>query len=81
VNHAKYISDRPLYALRARGFDGEGFFQTLDEATSTHLSHIRRVQPGGPYLIGYPFGLILAFEISERPLRERGEVKFNSATY
>jgi acyl-CoA synthetase (AMP-forming)/AMP-acid ligase II/thioesterase domain-containing protein/aryl carrier-like protein len=77
LNLAKYMVDRPLYALRAKGFDGEAFFQTLDEAISTHLSHIKRMQPEGPYLIlGYSFGGILAFEISKRLVREGHEVKF-----
>jgi hypothetical protein len=42
VNLAKYISDRPLCALRARGFDGEGFFQTSTRllARTYHISDV-----------------------------------------
>lgn len=37
MNLAKQITDRPIYALRARGFDGEPFFGSMDEMVSTYL--------------------------------------------
>jgi acyl-CoA synthetase (AMP-forming)/AMP-acid ligase II/thioesterase domain-containing protein/aryl carrier-like protein len=64
---ASFFADRPVYALRARGFDGEPFFETLDECISTYVAHIKRVQPYGPYaVVGYSFGGMFAFEISKR---------------
>lgn len=48
INLAKYITDRPLHALRARGFD------TLNEALEIYSSHIKKTQPKGPHAItGY----------------------------
>lgn len=60
--------DRPLYALRARGFEpGETTFGSIDEAVGTYVAAIRRVQPRGPYaLAGYSYGAMLAFEIAKR---------------
>ena len=65
VNLAKYITDRPLYALRARGFeDGQECFASVNEAVEVYYSHIRKTQPKGPYAItGYSQGSIMAFEI------------------
>ena len=67
LNLGKYIIDRPVYALRARGFnDGEEYFNSIPEAVSVYHEHIKRVQPDGPYAIaGYSFGAMLAFEISK----------------
>ena len=74
LNLANYITDRPVYALRARGFnDGEEFFSSIPEVVSTYHEHMRRVQPEGPYAIaGYSFGAMLAFEIS-KVLESEGE--------
>ncbi|ROW11307.1 hypothetical protein VMCG_01024 [Cytospora schulzeri] len=66
LNLARHITDRPVYALRARGFDGEPFFGSLDEMAETYLAAIKRVQPSGPYAIaGYSFGGTVAFEIAK----------------
>ena len=40
---AKYIVDRPVYALRSRGFDGEPFFDTMQECISTYHATIKRL--------------------------------------
>lgn len=66
LNLARHITDRPVYALRARGFDGEAFFGSLDEMAATYLAAIKRVQPRGPYAIaGYSFGGTVAFEMAK----------------
>ena len=67
VNLAKYITDRPMYALRARGFeDDQECFATVEEAAEVYYSHIRKTQPKGPYaLTGYSQGSIIAFEIAK----------------
>ncbi|MCJ1331775.1 hypothetical protein MMC10_008467 [Thelotrema lepadinum] len=64
---SKLMDDRPVYALRARGFDGDPYFSTIDEAVTTYYTAIKQRQPKGPYAIaGYSFGTMLAFEISKR---------------
>ena len=75
LNLAKYITDRPVYALRARGFNaGETFFADIPEAVSTYHSAIKKIQPQGPYAIaGYSYGSMLAFEIS-KVLEGNGDV-------
>lgn len=66
LNLARHITDRPVYALRARGFDGEPFFGSLDEMAATYLAAVKRVQPRGPYAIaGYSFGGTVAFEMAK----------------
>jgi thioesterase domain-containing protein/acyl carrier protein len=66
MNIAQYIDDRPVYALRARGFDGEEYFSSMEEAITVYHEAIKRVQPMGSYaLAGYSFGSILAFEITK----------------
>jgi thioesterase domain-containing protein len=66
MNLARHIDDRPVYALRARGFDGEEYFSSMQEMITTYYQAIKRVQPDGPYAIaGYSFGSILAFEITK----------------
>jgi thioesterase domain-containing protein len=76
VNLAKYFSDeRPLYALRARGFGpGETHFASFDEMVATYVRGIRHRQPHGPYaLAGYSFGGVVAFEVA-KALEQAGEV-------
>lgn len=78
LNLAKTFTDRPVYALRARGFNaGDEVFGSLDEVITTYHSAIKRQQPKGPYAIaGYSFGAMLVFEVIKR-LEENGdEVKF-----
>lgn len=78
LNLAKTFTDRPVYALRARGFNaGDEVFGSLDEVITTYHTAIKRAQPKGPYAIaGYSFGAMLVFEVIKR-LEENGdEVKF-----
>ena len=55
INLAKHIPDRPVYALRARGFNvGETSFQNIEEVVTTYHTAIKKTQPVGPYAIaGY----------------------------
>ena len=74
---AKRISDRPVYALRARGFDGEPYFQSMQECVSTYHATMKRLQPKGPYaILGYSYGGLLAFELAKVFERAGDEVKF-----
>ncbi|RAL07812.1 thioesterase domain-containing protein [Aspergillus homomorphus CBS 101889] len=67
LNLAKYIQDRPVFALRARGFnESEEPFTSIDEAVRTYHTAIKQTQPDGPYAIaGYSYGAMLAFETSK----------------
>lgn len=67
MNLVKYITDRPIYALRARGLeDGQGCFETMSEVLKTYYSHIKKTQSKGPYaILGYSEGVILAFELAK----------------
>src|SRR5207248_365438 len=77
MNLARHITDRRVYALRARGFDGEPFFESIPEMVATYLNSIKCVQPSGPYaFLGYSFGSILAFEIAKILESQGEEVKF-----
>ncbi len=77
MNLARYITDRPVYGVRARGFDGEEFFENFEEAVKVYHDGIKRVQPKGPYaLAGYSFGSFFAFEITKILTAAGESVKF-----
>ncbi|KAI1205183.1 acetyl-CoA synthetase-like protein [Annulohypoxylon truncatum] len=69
VNLAHHITDRPIHAFRARGFnaaEGETPFSSLDEVFETYRAAIKKRQPRGPYAIaGYSFGGMVAFEVTK----------------
>lgn len=74
---AKYMSDRPVFALRARGFDGEPCFESISEAVEVYHAAIKAHQPKGPYaLAGYSYGTMLAFEIAKVLQANGDEVRF-----
>ena len=63
---AKSTSDRPVFALRARGFDGEPYFESVSQTVAIYHAAIKAEQPKGPYaLAGYSYGTMLAFEITK----------------
>jgi acyl-CoA synthetase (AMP-forming)/AMP-acid ligase II/thioesterase domain-containing protein len=71
--------DRPVYALRPRGFEaGEECFASIDETVSTYVNAIWKQQPNGPYAIaGYSYGTMLAFEVAKRlDAADTGSVQF-----
>lgn len=77
MNLSRYILDRPVYALRARGFNNEPLFSSMDDIISCYYSAIKSRQPSGPYCIaGYSFGSIIAFEIAKRMEADGDEVGF-----
>lgn len=81
VGLAQHIGDddRPLFALRARGFEeGQTCFTSITEAVDTYVAAIRCRQPRGPYaLAGYSYGTMLAFEIAKKLDPEaNGTVRF-----
>lgn len=67
LNLANLIKDRPVFALRARGFnEGEAPFNDIEETVRTYHAAIKKKQPNGPYAIaGYSYGAMLVFEISK----------------
>ncbi|KAF2757493.1 acyl-protein synthetase [Pseudovirgaria hyperparasitica] len=70
--------DRPIYALRAKGFEGGERFSSIEATVDTYVQAIRQRQPHGPYAIaGYSYGTMLAFEITKRLERlDHGTVSF-----
>jgi thioesterase domain-containing protein len=74
------LMDRPIYALRARGFDNEPHFSNITEAVMKYSDAIKDKQTEGPYAIaGYSYGAMLAFEVS-KVFESRGdEVRFLGA--
>lgn len=77
MNLARHFSDRPVYALRSRGFNSEPFFSSVAENISVFHDAIKSRQPSGPYAIaGYSFGAVLAFEVAKVMERNGDEVRF-----
>ncbi|KAJ5378537.1 hypothetical protein N7509_011656 [Penicillium cosmopolitanum] len=78
LNLAKFLADRKVYALRARGFnEGEEPFASIEEVVSTYHAAIKREQPHGPYaLAGYSYGTMLAFEVGKVLENNGDEVRF-----
>ncbi|KAA8643964.1 Nonribosomal peptide synthetases (NRPS) [Aspergillus tanneri] len=78
LNLAKFMVDRPVYALRARGFnEGEDPFGTIPEVVTTYHAAIKMRQPKGPYaLAGYSYGSMLAFEVGKVLEQKGDEVRF-----
>ncbi|MCX5387042.1 non-ribosomal peptide synthetase [Streptomyces sp. NBC_00083] len=66
--------DRPLFALQARGLDGDGELPgSVAEMTADYLRLVREVQPHGPYhLLGWSFGGTVAHEMA-RQIQAAGE--------
>jgi thioesterase domain-containing protein len=60
--------DRPVYALRAHGFDNDDKpFGTLEEMVNCYTARILTAYPNGPYFIGgYSFGGAVAYEITKQ---------------
>lgn len=75
---AKFFPDRPVHAIRARGFNpGESHFQHIPEAVTIYHAAMKRQQPTGPYAIaGYSYGSMLAFELAKVIERNGDEVRF-----
>jgi hypothetical protein len=68
INLARVLADdRPVYAIRARGFDhGDAPFETLEEMVRKYTDSIEATYPSGPYFIsGYSYGGAVAFEVGK----------------
>jgi amino acid adenylation domain-containing protein len=60
--------DQPVYALQARGLDGNiAQDLTMERMASVYIEEIRSLQPEGPYfLAGFCFGGLLAMEAAQQ---------------
>ncbi|MFT5169342.1 MAG: amino acid adenylation domain-containing protein, partial [Saprospiraceae bacterium] len=65
---ANMDSEQPIYALQARGLNGEGApFSRMEEIAAHYISEIEAQNPDGPYaLAGYSFGGLIAFEMAKQ---------------
>ncbi len=71
---ANMDDDQPLYALQARGLNGEAEpFSRLEDIAAHYLMEIEEQNPNGPYrLAGYSFGGLIAFEMAKQ-LKAKGK--------
>ena len=60
--------DQPVYALQARGLDGNIVKnESLEEIATAYLKEIRSLQPDGPYILGgFCFGGLVALEAAQQ---------------
>ncbi|PWY66654.1 thioesterase domain protein [Aspergillus eucalypticola CBS 122712] len=78
INMAKLITDRPVYAFRARGFHHkEPYFTSIDECIRTYHSAMKKLQPHGPYaILRYSYGTMLAFELAKYLEKQGDQVQY-----
>ncbi|MFI5717273.1 amino acid adenylation domain-containing protein [Nocardia sp. NPDC051750] len=70
---AELPADQPVYGLQAPQASGAPGFGSIAEVAEHYLTHIRTVQPHGPYqLLGWSLGGLIAHEIAVR-LQADGE--------
>jgi amino acid adenylation domain-containing protein/FkbM family methyltransferase len=67
-------ADQPVYALQARGLDGNlKRGESLEMIAAAYIKELRTFQPHGPYLLGgFCFGGLLAYEVAQQ-LKAAGE--------
>jgi amino acid adenylation domain-containing protein len=66
--------ERPVYGLQSLGLlDGRPPQESVEEMAASYLEAVRRVAPGGPFLLaGWSIGGAIAFEMAQQ-LRAAGE--------
>ncbi|KAG6811380.1 putative NRPS-like protein biosynthetic cluster [Tricholoma furcatifolium] len=77
INLARELADdRPVYALRARGFDAnQAPFDSFSELVDCYTAAIEETYPTGPYYLGgYSFGGAVAFEIGKQLIKKGKDV-------
>src|SRR5690606_26563690 len=73
---AELPADQPVYGLQAPQAAGEPGFSSIAEVAENYLTHIRSVQPHGPYqLVGWSLGGLIAHEIAVRLQADGEEVE------
>lgn len=70
--------DRPIYAMQAKGLDGQSELSTtIEEMASDYIAEIRKNQPQGPYAIfGFSLGGFIAYEMGRQLIAQGQEVAF-----
>ncbi len=60
--------EQPIYALQARGLNGEAPpLNRIEDIAAHYISEIQQLDPQGPYaLAGYSFGGLIAFEMAKQ---------------
>lgn len=73
---AQYLgSDRPVYALQARGLDGDfgSILDRIEDMATDYIQEIKTIQPQGPYLLaGLSNGGNIALEMAQQ-LQAQGQ--------
>ena len=65
---ANMDDEQPIYALQAKGLNGEGnALNRIEDMAAHYITEIERINPNGPYaLAGYSFGGLIAFEMAKQ---------------
>ncbi len=65
---ANMDADQPIYALQAKGLNGEGnALNRIEDMAAHYIAEIQKTNPNGPYaLAGYSFGGLIAFEMAKQ---------------
>ncbi len=67
-------ADQPVYALQAKGINGEAEpLESIEEMAEHYVEQILQHNPNGPYMLaGYSFGGLIAFEMAKQ-LKKKGK--------
>ena len=65
---ANMDAEQPIYALQAKGLNGEGEpLSRIEDMAAHYIKEIERLNPNQPYaLAGYSFGGLIAFEMAKQ---------------
>ena len=76
IKHLK--SDRPIYALQAKGLDGKKTISTsIGEMAEHYIIEIKKVQPSGPYyFLGFSLGGFIGYEMARKLIKQNEKVNF-----
>jgi len=65
---ANMDAEQPIYALQAKGLNGEGnALNRIENMAAHYIAEIQKINPDGPYaLAGYSIGGLIAFEMAKQ---------------
>ena len=65
---ANMDAEQPIYALQAKGLNGDGTaLNRIEDMAAHYIAEIQKTNPNGPYaLAGYSFGGLIAFEMAKQ---------------
>jgi len=78
---SRYLDkDQPIYAMQAKGLEGEATIKmTIEEMAKHFISEMRTVQKTGPYYLGgYCLGGLVAYEMARQLIDGQEKVNFLS---